>query len=172
MSITKKISCLSRNLIAYGVVFLSCRGIAYSQNFQVVDSSNAKSVFSSKTNQNKISYQKPSENFYKTDSIFSFRSQKGYFPSLLHNFAEQATASFHFKTKQLHQATNYKYAFVVKEDSPEGKQMGLGFDSLIVLDRIFQMKKIRLTGVIGSCPQSIVEKIEEIMQLMRKNSDL
>lgn len=75
-------------------------------------------------------------------------------------------------TKQLHQAINYKYAFVVKEDSPEGKQMGLTFDSLIVLDRIFQMKKIRLTGVIGSCPQSIVEKIEEIMQLMKENGDI
>ena len=75
-------------------------------------------------------------------------------------------------TKQLHQAAIYKYAFVVEEDSPEGKQMGLGFDSLIVLDRIFQMKKIRLANVIGTCPQSIVEKIEEIMQLMRKNGDI
>jgi hypothetical protein len=60
----------------------------------------------------------------------------------------------------------------VKEDSPEGKQMGLGFDSLIVLDRIFQFKKFRLTGVIGSCPQSVIDKIEEIMQQMRENGDL
>jgi hypothetical protein len=75
-------------------------------------------------------------------------------------------------TKQLHQATKYKYAFVVKEDSEEGKQMGLTFDSLIILDRIFQFKKFRLAGVIGTCPQSIVDKIEEIMQLMRKNGDL
>lgn len=37
-----------------------------------------------------------SQNFYKTDSIFSFRSQKGYFPSLLHDFGEQATAPLHF----------------------------------------------------------------------------
>jgi hypothetical protein len=75
-------------------------------------------------------------------------------------------------TKQLHQAAKYKYAFLVKEDSPEGKQMGLTFDSLIVLDRILQFKKLRLAGVIGSCPLSIVEKIEEIMKLMRKNGDL
>jgi membrane-associated phospholipid phosphatase len=39
-------------------------------------------------------------NFYQTDSIFSFRSPKGYFPSLIHNFGEQATAPFHFKAKQ------------------------------------------------------------------------
>lgn len=38
--------------------------------------------------------------FYRTDSIFSFRSQKGYFPSLIHNFGEQATAPFHFNANQ------------------------------------------------------------------------
>ena len=75
-------------------------------------------------------------------------------------------------TKQLHQAANYKYTFVVKEDSPEGKQMGLGFDSLIVLDRIFQLKKFRLAGVIGRCPQSVIDKIEEILEQMKKNGDL
>lgn len=39
-------------------------------------------------------------NFYRSDSIFSFSSQKGYFPSLIHNFGEQATAPFHFNTQQ------------------------------------------------------------------------
>lgn len=39
-----------------------------------------------------------SQSFHKTDSIFSFRSQKGYFPSLLHNFGEQATSPLHFTT--------------------------------------------------------------------------
>lgn len=39
-------------------------------------------------------------NFYKTDSVFSFRSAKGYVPSLLHNFGVQATAPLHFKTKE------------------------------------------------------------------------
>jgi hypothetical protein len=75
-------------------------------------------------------------------------------------------------TSQLHQASRYKYTFVVKESSPEGKQMGLGFDSLIVLDRIFQLKKLRLAGVIGTCPQSVIDKIEDILQLMRKNRDI
>jgi len=75
-------------------------------------------------------------------------------------------------TKQLHQASNYKYTFVVKEDSPEGEQMGLTFDSLVVLDRIHIIKKLRLAGVIGTCPQSVIDKIEEIIQLMRKKGDL
>ncbi len=38
-------------------------------------------------------------NFYRHDSIFSFRSKKGYFPSLMHNFGEQAVAPLHFRTK-------------------------------------------------------------------------
>lgn len=100
MSATKKILCLFSNLFVQGVVFFSCSVIAYPQKLQSIDSVNTKDTFSSKTIQKSISSQKPSENFYKTDSIFSFRSQKGYFPSLLHNFGEQATAPFHFKTKQ------------------------------------------------------------------------
>lgn len=75
-------------------------------------------------------------------------------------------------TKQLHQAANYKYAFVIRKDSTEGQQMGLTFDSLIVLDRSLTLKKLRLTGVIGSCPQSVVERIEELLQQMRKNKNL
>ena len=33
-------------------------------------------------------------------SFFSFRSQKGYFPSLVHDLCEQATAPLHFSAKQ------------------------------------------------------------------------
>jgi membrane-associated phospholipid phosphatase len=40
------------------------------------------------------------ENLFKKDSVFSFRSPKGYFPSLFNNISEQASAPFHFKTKQ------------------------------------------------------------------------
>jgi hypothetical protein len=61
---------------------------------------------------------------------------------------------------------------VIRKDSAEGEQMGLTFDSLVVLDRIITLKKLRLTGVIGTCPETIVERIEEIMQQMRKNGDL
>lgn len=75
-------------------------------------------------------------------------------------------------TKQLHQAGNYTYAFVVTKDSPEGRQMGLTFDSLIVLDRIVQLKKIRLVGIIGSCPESVIEKIEELIRKMKEDGML
>jgi membrane-associated phospholipid phosphatase len=53
----------------------------------------------SSNNQKEILTLKPSGSFYETDSILSFRSPKGYFPSLLHNFGEQATAPFHFNTR-------------------------------------------------------------------------
>lgn len=46
--------------------------------------------------QDSICQHRSTDNFYKTDSVFSFRSQKGYFPSLLHDFGEQATAPLHF----------------------------------------------------------------------------
>ena len=42
-----------------------------------------------------------STNFYKSDSVFSFRSEKGYFPLLLDDFGEQITAPFKMNTKQL-----------------------------------------------------------------------
>ena len=41
-----------------------------------------------------------SQSFFRTDSIFSFRSEKGYFPALVHNLGVQATAPLHFKAKQ------------------------------------------------------------------------
>ncbi|MEI8047027.1 MAG: type II toxin-antitoxin system PemK/MazF family toxin [Bacteroidota bacterium] len=74
-------------------------------------------------------------------------------------------------TKQLHQVTNYKYAFEILKNTPEGQQMGLTFDSLVVLDRVLSLGKIRLAGKIGSCPQSIIDKIEDILQQMRENGE-
>jgi len=97
---SKKISCYLRNLVINGLVFIVYNGIVYSQNLQIADSVNIQSASSSKTNQNEISRQKPSTSFYKTDSIFSFQSKRGYIPSLFNNFGEQVTAPFKFKTKQ------------------------------------------------------------------------
>ena len=88
------------NLKIFRIVFLFSSTVAYAQNLQVEDSVNMQFALPAKTYQNEISMQKPSNNFYKTDSIFSFRSPKGYVPSLLHNFGAQATAPFQFKTKQ------------------------------------------------------------------------
>ena len=100
MYFSKKISCYLRNLVINGLVFIVYNGIVYSQNLQIADSVNIQSASSSKTNQNEISRQKPSTSFYKTDSIFSFQSKRGYIPSLFNNFGEQVTAPFKFKTKQ------------------------------------------------------------------------
>ena len=72
-------------------------------------------------------------------------------------------------TKQLKQKDNYKNTILVLKDTEEGKAMGLDFDSVIILDRIVPLKKLRLTGKIGSCPDSIIEQIEEMLDLMRKN---
>ncbi len=60
----------------------------------------SKAEFPTEKYQNKTSYQSKQTSFYLTDSIFSFRSKKGYFPSLIHNFGEQAAAPFHFNAKQ------------------------------------------------------------------------
>jgi membrane-associated phospholipid phosphatase len=80
--------------------FLVFTCIANPQNFGIKDTTGVRSADSLKTSEVTIGHQKSSDNFYKTDSIFSFRSQKGYFPSLFNNIGEQATAPFNFKGKQ------------------------------------------------------------------------
>jgi membrane-associated phospholipid phosphatase len=100
MTIAKKTSNLFRNSIVSGIVLLTVTSIAWSQNLPVIDSISLKSSISSDTNQNDINHQKPLQSFYKTDSIFSFYSPKGYIPSLFHNFGEQATAPLRFKKKE------------------------------------------------------------------------
>jgi membrane-associated phospholipid phosphatase len=90
---------LFRILIVQGAILFSCNVSAYTQIIQSTDSINIIGISSSKANQNKISYQKPSASFYKTDSIFSFQSPKGYVPSLLSNFGEEITAPLRFNKK-------------------------------------------------------------------------
>jgi membrane-associated phospholipid phosphatase len=87
----KKTSPYFSILMVQSVIFFSCSIHAYPQNLQNIDSVN--------TAQNKVNYQKSSANFYKTDSIFSFRSQKGYIPSLFSNFERQLTAPFKFTAR-------------------------------------------------------------------------
>jgi len=92
----KKLSYILINLIFYWLVSLQYNGSAYAADFQQPDSVNP-------AHSNSQQYQSKQEaevNFYKRDSVFSFRSPKGYFPSLVHNFGEQATAPFRFTTKQ------------------------------------------------------------------------
>jgi len=87
-------------IIALFNIFNPCRTLAFQSSIQDIDTVNTKQPFFSLTNQNKATNQKLSDNFYKTDSIFSFQSQKGYIPSLYGNFSEQMLAPVKFKTKQ------------------------------------------------------------------------
>jgi membrane-associated phospholipid phosphatase len=100
MLAAKKSIKVIRKSILTGLVFVACTGMACAQNLQVTDSGNISFTLSPDSNLIKISIKKSSDNFYKTDSIFSFRSPKGYIPSLLYDFGDQVTAPFRFKTKQ------------------------------------------------------------------------
>ena len=97
---TKTIPDLFRNLPLFLIIFFFHEGIVYSANVPGGDSLNSLIEFTAKTFSDTISVQKSSANFYKTDSIFSFRSKKGYFPSLVHNIGEQATAPLRFTAKE------------------------------------------------------------------------
>ncbi len=100
MKLIKMFSNLLDNLILCWIVILIFEGNVYAQRESGTDSVKTLSDFQSNPELNKISYQKSTSSFYRTDSIFSFRSSKGYFPSLLHNIGEQAMAPFHFKARQ------------------------------------------------------------------------
>jgi membrane-associated PAP2 superfamily phosphatase len=82
------------------IAFISPCKIAYSGSLYTSDSIKTNSVLISKSNNIISPYQIPSDNFFRTDSIFSFRSEKGYVPSLIHNFGKQAIAPIKFNTKE------------------------------------------------------------------------
>jgi hypothetical protein len=84
-----------RSLFAVGIFTISC--IVSAQNGN--DTLRSHRVMSDTTDINKTT-KGSTENFYKTDSIFSFQSPKGYFPSLFHNIIQQADAPFHFSGKE------------------------------------------------------------------------
>lgn len=91
-------------------------GKIYSEDLQNSDSVNTAAVCYLQPDTNKTSNKEAYRNFYKTDSIFSFRSPKGYFPSLFHNLVEQATAPLHFSKKQWYltaSAAEITYALVI-----------------------------------------------------------
>ncbi len=76
-----------KRIFVYFFLILPCTELSANNDFFHPDST----VFNQEHN---------SPCFLRTDSVFSFRSPKGYIPSLLGNFAEQASAPFHFKGKQ------------------------------------------------------------------------
>lgn len=81
------------NLMIFLVLF-SFGTPSFSQSFSDGDSLN-------NTSANFKTQKENSANFYKTDSIFSFRSQKGYFPSLLVDFKDQFVAPIKMNPRQM-----------------------------------------------------------------------
>jgi membrane-associated phospholipid phosphatase len=96
----KKISCLFICIFLTVIGLILPSAISYSQTIIKLDSVKQYSEVYSTENQKYAATEKSSGNFYKTDSIFSFRSQKGYLPSLVFNLKEDVTAPLHYKTKQ------------------------------------------------------------------------
>ena len=66
-------------------------------------------------------------------------------------------------TKQINQASRYQFILIIEKDTPEAKAMGLTYTSMLIIDRAFTLNKIRLTNVIGKCPDSVINKIEEMI---------
>jgi membrane-associated phospholipid phosphatase len=97
---SRTISAFLINLTLYTIILFFYEGTVFAANVLAGDSISTHSELTTKTFSHIINNQKTHVNFYKTDSIFSFRSKKGYFPSLIHNIGEQAAAPFHFTTKQ------------------------------------------------------------------------
>jgi len=102
MAMAERLSNSLRNIVICIFIFFYYEGILFSANLHTADSLNISSEIVPKINQNEAIYinKEPSGNFYKTDNIFSFNSQKGFFPSLTSDFGEQAVAPFKFKTQQ------------------------------------------------------------------------
>lgn len=74
-------------------------------------------------------------------------------------------------TKQLRQGSRYKYTITIEKDSIEGIAMGLTYSSLIILDKLGDFRKILLFGKPTRCPDLIIEKIEELLEEMKRNGD-
>lgn len=67
-------------------------------------------------------------------------------------------------TSQVHQDYRYEMSFIIKKDSPEGKQMNLKNDSLVIIDR-FDKLPISIIRSIhkGTTPESILKRIERLL---------
>jgi len=100
MGVAKKILYMIKRIVICLFIILGYNGIVFSSNLNIADSVNISSDYLLNANRDTIIFQKTSDNFYKTDKIFSFRSSKGYFPSLIKNFGEQATSPFNLETNQ------------------------------------------------------------------------
>ena len=82
-------------VVIFFILLPSSVSIAYPQILKPYST-----TYTEKTDSNKLRDSLHSAGFLKTDSVFSFSSDKGYVPSLLANFAEQASAPFRFRARQ------------------------------------------------------------------------
>ena len=79
---------------------LNCRAAVPSPCSNTADSVIINTCQSSFTYLNVTDSHEYKKNFCKSDSIFSFRSSKGFFPSLIYNFGYQATAPLRFTGRE------------------------------------------------------------------------
>src|SRR5664280_195084 len=95
MSTSKRHSCFLTDFLILCVIFVAHSVIVLPQR---PDSSEIATIDLPLKQTGNIT---PSTNFYKVDSVFSFRSKKGYFPLLLDDFGEQIKAPFKMNGRQL-----------------------------------------------------------------------
>ena len=98
MSTSKFHSCYLINALILCVIFVAHSITGFSQD---PDSSEIAKIDLLSVKHNVSIDSVLSTSFYRADSVFSFRSEKGYFPLLLDDFGEQITAPFKMNTKQL-----------------------------------------------------------------------
>jgi membrane-associated phospholipid phosphatase len=90
--------CIRRLLVALMPLLFTLGG--YCQKTMPAAQDTIRSGILQNAGLNNSSPGKFSGRYFKTDSLFSFRSPKGYFPSLFNNFTSQVSAPFHFDKKQ------------------------------------------------------------------------
>jgi membrane-associated phospholipid phosphatase len=98
--LANKISYVLSNLIIWALISVCSECVARPTNLLIETPGSIPYYSYSKSNLNRLSYKESESSFYKRDSIFSFRSSKGYLPSLIYNFGEQITAPIRFTSKQ------------------------------------------------------------------------
>lgn len=68
---------------------------------------------------------------------------------------------------QDHQEVNYEKCFTIDKNSPDGQQMGLICNSLVIVDRESQYPKVVMNKIIdklGTCPDEVLDQIHELIR--------
>ena len=72
-------------------------------------------------------------------------------------------------TKQLNKETYYKYTIRIEKESEEGRAMNLDYTSILIFDRLFDMPKYLMIKKTGTCPDTLIEKIEALLEKMKED---